>query len=357
MTTQDFVKRLDLTGLTVVGGTDMNQMVDTATVADDKGLRIITTDNSDGSPNVPDPDVELEGIIPLFWKRYKWVRKPYAGRSETVREYNWNDNLTSDATYLKWEQFADIAGLEADIADALEAAENAETNATAAVTAATNATNLANTAQETAEDAQTTANLANSKADTNTASLDFYGGEITNLTNLYTTLNNTVANISSRITRAPIATFWLYDQKVQNTHGGTFNSGVWTNRDINFRITDNPTYDTYCELDSGLKQFTLAQGWWDVEIECPAVFVTTHQIRLINSDGVVYAYGTSASTDTGIAPTFSKIKTTIQIPTGGKTFNVQHYCTLSRADYGFGYAANIAPVEIYTVIKLRYLGV
>jgi hypothetical protein len=154
-TTQDFVKGIDITGLDEVTGSQINQSVDLARPASNKGLTIATTDTEANIPDVPNPDVEYEGVTPTHWKRYIWVRKPF---NDTYKGklYYWNDAKVSDATYLKWEEVSfDDTNY---VTDAELAA--VETLANDAQAAADSAQSTANTAQAAAINAQTTANNA-----------------------------------------------------------------------------------------------------------------------------------------------------------------------------------------------------
>ena len=58
-----------------------------------------TTDTSSGA-NVPDAAATTK------WKDYIWVRR--LGTSGEAKFYIWNENATSDATYLKWQEKSDV---------------------------------------------------------------------------------------------------------------------------------------------------------------------------------------------------------------------------------------------------------
>lgn len=62
---------------------------------------LITTTDVGGSPDVPDATVTTK------WKQYLWVRQ--VGSSAVPKVYVWNDFATSDATYLKWQEKADVS--------------------------------------------------------------------------------------------------------------------------------------------------------------------------------------------------------------------------------------------------------
>ena len=62
---------------------------------------LITTTDVGGSPDVPDATVTTK------WKQYLWVRQ--VGSAAVPKVYVWNDFATSDATYLKWQEKADVS--------------------------------------------------------------------------------------------------------------------------------------------------------------------------------------------------------------------------------------------------------
>lgn len=144
MTSQDLISRMDITALEEVTGSELNQLVNAAYPADDKGLIIETTDTALDTAEVPDPDEELESVTPTYWTRYIWKRNPHAtDDTNGVRLYVWNPNATEAATFLKWENINStateaLALAESATADAAEALESATTAETAAI-AATNA--------------------------------------------------------------------------------------------------------------------------------------------------------------------------------------------------------------------------
>ena len=141
-TTQDLVKGIDVTALTSVSGSEINQSIDAGRLAEDKGMRIVTTDTAIGVPDVPDPNLaDGMGIIPTWWSRYKWVRLPYATDPDAkVKEYNWDETKANDATLLKWQYTnADAEQALEDAAAAEALATTADANATIAKNDATNA--------------------------------------------------------------------------------------------------------------------------------------------------------------------------------------------------------------------------
>lgn len=157
MTSQDFVKGLDLSGLTEIQATQVNQMVDTARTAADKGLIIETTDTDAETMVVPDPTAELEGATPSWWKRYIWKRNVFSGGALC---YVWDDSLEeADDDFDKWVR------VDASAEAALIAAENAETSAQLAEQVAESARSTAELASQEAGAAQASADLAQATAD------------------------------------------------------------------------------------------------------------------------------------------------------------------------------------------------
>lgn len=157
ITTQDVVKGLDFTGIPSVTASQLNQHVDVARLASNKGMIIETQDTALNVPEVPNPDGNYSSILPIWWKRYIWRRTPFDA-SGVVRNYYWETNQAPDATYLKWVRFdKDIAAIAADTATALSNSITALNTANTAISTANGAVSTANTALSTANTAQTNA--------------------------------------------------------------------------------------------------------------------------------------------------------------------------------------------------------
>ena len=110
MLAQDFKPRMDITGLTIVSGTEIQQITSTAKPADDKGIVIVTTDLTDGVADVPDPAKVVEGITPDYWIRYVWIRKPHHSATTVKRNvvYTWNPLRASHVKLLRWEPIDEL---------------------------------------------------------------------------------------------------------------------------------------------------------------------------------------------------------------------------------------------------------
>jgi hypothetical protein len=373
-TSQDLIKGLDLTALTEVTGSEMNQLVDAGSVAADKGLRIVTTDSALNTPVVPNPDVELEGITPTQWKRYKWVRLPFLGSGGIVREYNWNPEKASIATYLRWEETANTEGLQEEIDEVRAIAEAAQTDADAAQTSATAAQNAATAAQNTANSAQNAANIANASigginssiADINetleeiqekTDQLEFplplnKGG--TQATNFQDALSNLGLN------KAIIGTVILNETQLGNIEGGTFTAGAWQKRTLDHKYADSRANDMVTlNADSTI---TLAAFHnYLIEVEAPAFGVENHQARIHEiNPGISEFWGSCEYAGTPGNPVLSKSKVIglfydIENLTG-RTVQIEHRCKVTQPTNGLGLANDFSGVQVYTQVKIHVIG-
>lgn len=140
----------------------------------------------------------------------------------------------------------------------------------------------------------------------------------------------------------------LEDQKAQNTFGGTFTSGAWQTRTLNTEVIDT---GNDCSLASN--EFTLSAGTYRFRISAPADDVARHQARLFNvTDTVVVKEGTSE-----YAPTADKSSNRSVIIgqftiASSKAFRVEHRCSSTKADRGFGVEGNFG-TEVYTQVWLE----
>lgn len=118
-TNVDFKKGIDFAGINPGTAADHNTLVDAArpfaeaNPIEGKGLFIVTINNFDGTPCVPDAISTNQN-----WRRNIWVRVDYNSAAKRIA-YIWNDSKAPDATYLKWEEFGSTTDLQAAI-DAIE---------------------------------------------------------------------------------------------------------------------------------------------------------------------------------------------------------------------------------------------
>lgn len=175
LTTQDLVKGIDITGLDSVGGSQLNQLVDVARLAEDKGMVIETQDSAADTPIVPNPDGDYDGILPVWWKRYIWRRLSFNTETGAVLTYIWDEAQEGEEELLFWKL------IDADGRAALILAGSA-------VTAAAAAQNTADTAQANAANAQSSADAAQGDVNTLNATVTAMAESIEELDNTFETL-------------------------------------------------------------------------------------------------------------------------------------------------------------------------
>lgn len=91
------VKGLDFTALDDANQSELNQLVDAAEFADERGMFLFTTDTALSTPVVPDAETIEK------YRRCFWIRKPHADDpDQLLRIYKWEPSLASAATYLRW---------------------------------------------------------------------------------------------------------------------------------------------------------------------------------------------------------------------------------------------------------------
>ncbi len=141
------------------------------------------------------------------------------------------------------------------------------------------------------------------------------------------------------------------DVKAQGVDGGTFTQGAWRTRDINVEDSDDAGI---CSIAAN--QITLEAGTYICSISCPAYFVDYHKAQLYNiSDASQTLLGTAEFTSAVDVVTRSYIVGQFTIA-AQKIFEIQHWCTLTKANQGFGVRANVAGSEIYTLAEFWKMG-
>lgn len=136
------------------------------------------------------------------------------------------------------------------------------------------------------------------------------------------------------------------DKKAQNTAGGTFTSGAWRTRDLADEQADAAGIASIAS-----NQITLAAGTYRCLISCPARQVNDHQARLYNiTDTAVLLDGSHIHAGSGGGVHNRSLIAGRFTLAAQKTLEVQHRCSLSRSDYGYGNLANFTD-EIYTIAE------
>ncbi len=139
--------------------------------------------------------------------------------------------------------------------------------------------------------------------------------------------------------------FIICDRKPAGTNGGTFANDVWATRDLNY-VDGSAEYVT---LSSN--QFILQPGRYVVTARVPACNVGGHQSRLVNATDSIYTYGTNADSSKDLMTT-SSINAFLTLSTA-TTFAVEHQCTKTALNIGYGRATGFDADEIYTFISIQ----
>lgn len=141
----------------------------------------------------------------------------------------------------------------------------------------------------------------------------------------------------------------LKDRKTLGTEGGTCTSGAWQLRNINFEDVDT---GGFAHFSSNGQVILEVAGTWEGEMSAPAFAVNEHQARWYSfTNATAIAYGTSQYAQlAGNGYNRSLIETQFT-STADEVFGVQHRCTTTLANQGFGLEANFGP-EVYTIIDL-----
>ena len=150
-----------------------------------------------------------------------------------------------------------------------------------------------------------------------------------------------------------VGTFDAYavicDRKAANTQGGTFTQGAWRTRDLNHEIFDP---DGIVSISSN--QFTLQAGTYLIKWRAPYFRCNDNSTQLYNiTDSSVTADGFPGNGNTNDGDStyvFGIARITI---TGAKAFEIQHQCTTTKADNGFGLSAyNMGSYSFFTMVEI-----
>lgn len=374
MTAQDFTKGVNFSVLTTADGTAHEQLIELAVPTKDtgeekgKGLILVTTDSALDTPVVPNASVTLK------WKRYIWLRRPFAGATvKTGKTYYWNDDAISVTTYLKWVfSTLDTTQLQTDVATALSNAANA--------------LNIANIAQNTAADANTEATNATATANIAAANAVTANGTATTAASDAVTAKNDAASALSKATAALAAAQAVGSitgldpgtagQKIRVNAAGTdleyFNDikqyvkvsdtrasgviadvlttgAVWQKRTI--QTTDNDSGSNLVSLAASV--ITLKKGIYRVNIKASGYHINDNKIRLYQTSGVpatlivgMSSYSSTAAT--GVFTCDATLTGIITIADDITTLEVQHKVFAN----GFGgNATSAGESEVYLVAE------
>jgi len=139
----------------------------------------------------------------------------------------------------------------------------------------------------------------------------------------------------------------IYDQKGGSNDGGTFTQGDWRTRDLNTEISDA---DGIVSISSN--QFTLGAGSYLIRWSAPAYDVSRHIARLydITADALV-ARGSAESANTTSAHTNRSHGAARVTITADNVYEIQHRCSSTKADSGFGIASDFNN-NVYTIVEI-----
>ena len=164
-----------------------------------------------------------------------------------------------------------------------------------------------------------------------------------------------VATLSLGTGTTKVALLW--DQKTAGTDGGTFTSGDWRDRTLNTK--NDP--QSMVALDSGNVYFSLEAGTYQITWSAPANNVHLQKTQLIYATNSSFTSPTTIQGSSGFDS--SNIDPNSQTRSFGETiltiteknyFKIQHRCTTTQDNYGFGGGTGLA-AEIYTQVRIEDL--
>jgi len=144
----------------------------------------------------------------------------------------------------------------------------------------------------------------------------------------------------------------VYDRKSQGTNGGTFYSGAWRVRTLNYIHHD----DIGISLSSNQISIN-TEGTYLIYWSAPALEIKRHKTRLYQTSpsSTVIGYGTTEQSGDDSWRTHARSEgwTVITISSGSSsTFRVEDICTASKSDVGFGAAVGTGGYEFYTMVMI-----
>ncbi len=377
---QDLFHGVDITGINPVNPGDLNNLVDNAAPVSDsgnegKGLNLWTIDSALGVPRVPNAPVTTK------WKRYIWIRIPFTGVTDSPRIYAWNDNVTSDTTYLKWKEILiDVTVFQAQINQALSEAQTAQSTSNTALATANTANSAASTAFALATSAETNAQSAISNA---TVSLDQANSALSTANIAKAAADNAVSIAGTKRdvaavlnpgtagqyirTKADASAAEWFDQinqyvkvsysPAKNTAPQAGTAADWTKRKIDTEDNDTGNLVT---IATDIITFG-TPGIYRVHIVCPMQAQTSciHKAVLVDTDtNLVLLLGTIATSETTSTSSNSIISGIVTITAAIKNLAIYHYISgtgrlgaNAAANIDFPKVAGVATKEVYMVAE------
>lgn len=144
----------------------------------------------------------------------------------------------------------------------------------------------------------------------------------------------------------------MIEEQSSGVNGGTFSASDWRTRVLNTIKGTNSI--TGSSLNTALNQFTLPTGTYRIFARCPASQVNYHKAKLRNiTDSSDTLIGSSNFNLTGNGNGTDSIVNGLFVISAQKTFEIQHYCTSTGTNTGFGHATAISGIaEIYSSVEL-----
>jgi len=140
--------------------------------------------------------------------------------------------------------------------------------------------------------------------------------------------------------------YHIREEQAAGTDGGTFTSGAWQTRVLN---TEKTTNISGASLSSN--QVTLPAGTYYVEANAPARGVSEHILKLRDTTNTTDLIIGGVMTAVSGSSSSSMLSGVITLG-GTVVLELQHRSTATQATDGFGKAANVAVVEVYSEIKI-----
>lgn len=163
------------------------------------------------------------------------------------------------------------------------------------------------------------------------------------------TLDTFVANYTDPIIYTE-TTCKISDIKSPGTNGGSFTQGVWTKRELNVLegLVD------FASLDVETSTITLKPGKYIVTARAPSCGAGNNQVRIRNMTTGDYTLGMNTYSTSNFMST-SDISQYFEF-TGNTDIVIEHICSITTADIGFGRAVGYGANEIYTTVFIQKIG-
>ncbi len=143
-----------------------------------------------------------------------------------------------------------------------------------------------------------------------------------------------------------ISVAFVKDVKASGVSAGGCTAGGWITRDLNTLSGDTAS------VSIAGNQITLQAGSYMIDAKVPGYLINQHQAKLFNVSAASDAIIGSASRS---HPTYGGVSNSIimgQVVVAGPTiFQIEHRCSFTKADYGFGLASGFGS-EVYTQVKI-----